>query len=447
LQSPREIIPPMKPFLRKWGICILLFLATTLNYLDRQTLAILAPTIQDEMSLDNTALGWLFAVFYYTYAFSQFGVGALLDRYNLRWTYGLAVVAWSAACALTGLAGGFAGLVLFRLLLGIAESANWPAALRVVSRLLPPSERSMGNGIFTSGTSVGALIAPVLILTISAYLGWRWTFAAIGSLGALWFAAWLFFTRSPRLAAIWQPDLRQGLDHPNAVARDSTDERPASTSPNTGLEVYRQLLKNRMFWQVFAVTILVNPCLYFNLNWLPTYFVQEHGMAKEETKWILTAIYIGLDLGYLVCGASTMWLVHRGLSVSTARRCVFLVATLVMLSSAAIPWVRDLNTVVLLLTAVNFAIGAWITMYLTMASEVSRNHVSTAAGLLGGSGSLFGALAMWAVGKVTQATGSFSVPMVLVAVAACLASFAGLAVTRKIPVPEPQTVLSRSLVG
>ena len=134
----------MKAFLQKWGICILLFLATTLNYLDRQTMAILAPTIQDEMSLDNTALGWLFAVFYYTYAFSQFGVGTLLDRSNLRWTYGWAVVAWSASCALTGLAGGFAGLVLFRLLLGVTESANWPAALRVVSRLLPPGERPMG---------------------------------------------------------------------------------------------------------------------------------------------------------------------------------------------------------------------------------------------------------------------------------------------------------------
>ena len=138
-----------------------------------------------------------------------------------------------------------------------------------------------------------------------------------------------------------------------------------------------------------------------------------------------------------------MWLTRRGLSVSAARRCVFLGATLVMLSSAAIPWVHDLNTVVGLLTAVNFAIGAWITMYLTMASEVSRHHVSTAAGLLGGSGSLFGALAMWGVGRVTQATGSFSVPMLLVALAACLASFAGLAVTRKISVHELQTVLSR----
>ena len=432
----------MKAFLQKWGICILLFLATTLNYLDRQTMAILAPTIQDEMSLDNTALGWLFAVFYYTYAFSQFGVGTLLDRSNLRWTYGWAVVAWSASCALTGLAGGFAGLVLFRLLLGVTESANWPAALRVVSRLLPPGERPMGNGIFTSGTSVGALVAPILILTISAHVGWRWTFAAIGSLGAVWFAAWVFFTRSERLAAIWQPTSLQAAE-PTLLAGRLPHNRPAAINSTTGFGVYLQLFKSPLFWKVFIVTILVNPCLYFNLNWLPTYFVQTHGMKTEDTKWILTAIYIGLDLGYLACGASTLWLVHRGFSVGAARRSVFLSATFLMTCSAVIPWLSDLKTIVVLLTLVNFAIGIWITTYLTMASEVSSHHVSTAAGLLGGSGSLFGALAMWAVGTVTQATASFAIPLISVSVAACLASLAGMAVTQAVSIPEPEVAVSK----
>ena len=429
----------MKSFLQQWGICILLFLATTLNYLDRQTMAILAPTIQDEMNLHNTALGWLFAVFYYTYAFSQFGVGALLDRSNLRWTYGWAVVAWSASCALTGLAGGFAGLVLFRLLLGVTESANWPAALRVVSRLLPPDERPMGNGIFTSGTSVGALVAPILILTISANVGWRWTFAAIGSLGALWFVAWVFFTRSERLATIWQPTSLQATE----LTPSARHEARAATRLTTGFDVYRQLFKSPLFWKVFIVTILVNPCLYFNLNWLPTYFVQTHGMKTEETKWILTAIYIGLDLGYLACGASSLWLVRRGLSIGAARRSVFLSATFLMTCSAIIPWLTDLRTIVVLLTLVNFAIGIWITTYLTMASEVSSHHVSTAAGLLGGSGSLFGALAMWAVGMVTQTTSSFAVPLISVSVAACLASLAGIAVSQSVLIPEPEVAASR----
>ena len=154
----------MDSFFRKWGLCLLLFLATTLNYLDRQTLGILAPTIQKGMQIGNEGLGWLFSVFYYAYTFSQFAVGLLLDRHHLRWAYGLVVLAWSATAALTGLANSFYAFIGFRLLLGITESVNWPAALRVVSRALPPEDRQLGNGIFTSGTSIGALIAPGMIL-------------------------------------------------------------------------------------------------------------------------------------------------------------------------------------------------------------------------------------------------------------------------------------------
>src|SRR5690349_24700438 len=148
----------------KWRLCALLFLATTLNYLDRQTVSILAPVLKTELHLDNAALGWLFAVFYYSYTFAQLAVGPLMDRFHLRWTFGMAVLLWSAVSAATGLATGFVSLIAFRLLLGIAEAANWPAAIRIVARAMEPRERSLANGIFTSGTSIGALVAPVLIL-------------------------------------------------------------------------------------------------------------------------------------------------------------------------------------------------------------------------------------------------------------------------------------------
>jgi ACS family hexuronate transporter-like MFS transporter len=133
-------------FLRKWGVCLLLFLATTLNYLDRQTMGILAPTIQQEIHIDNEGLGWLFSVFYYAYTFAQFGVGLLLDRHNLRWAYGGGVLAWSFTCALTGLAPGFSAFIVFRLLLGVTESVNWPAALRIVSRACRPKTASSETG-------------------------------------------------------------------------------------------------------------------------------------------------------------------------------------------------------------------------------------------------------------------------------------------------------------
>jgi MFS transporter, ACS family, aldohexuronate transporter len=226
-----------------------LFLATTLNYLDRQTLSILAPSIQREMRLDNEALGWLFSVFYYSYTLSQFAVGPALDRWNLRWAYSLAVLAWSAVAGLTAAAQGFAGLLCFRLLLGIAESANWPSAMRIVARLLPPAERTLGNGLFTSGTSVGALIAPGLILGISGWLGWRFAFIGVAALGLLWFAAWVRFSRRRAFDEVWR------------------DPSPPVRAP----AAYREVLRSPKFWSVFAVTVLVNPCLYFNVNWLPVY--------------------------------------------------------------------------------------------------------------------------------------------------------------------------------
>src|SRR5438445_6045850 len=189
---------------KKWQLCIVLFLATTLNYLDRQTMSILAPALQKELHLGNEDLGWLFAVFYYAYMFSQMLVGPILDRSNLRWAFAWAVFLWSVVSVLTGLANGFVALLIFRLSLGVVESANWPAGMRVVARLLEPRERALGNGIFTSGTSVGALIAPGLILGIASAWGWRWAFVLVGSVGVAWMAVWLLATRGKELEPIWR---------------------------------------------------------------------------------------------------------------------------------------------------------------------------------------------------------------------------------------------------
>jgi ACS family hexuronate transporter-like MFS transporter len=398
----------------RWIICILLFLATTLNYLDRQTMGILAPLMQRELGLDNESLGWLFAVFYYAYTLAQFGIGGWLDRANLRWAYGLAVVAWSAVAALTSLAVGFAGLIVFRLLLGIMESANWPAAIRIVARVLPPHERTLGNGLFTSGTSIGALIAPLMILGIAGRFGWRWAFVAVGSLGLVWFAAWLGATASEELSSVW-------VD-------------PGRASAPGGWSAYRQILSAAPFWRVFTVSILVNPCLYFNLNWLPSYFVQTHGLsAGPQLAWMLTAVYIGLDLGYLASGGAVLWLSRAGMRLHTARRLTFLAATALMCVSAAVPLMPRLEVAAIALIAVNFGAGVWISIFLTLAQEVATVHISTAFGLLGGSGSLAGALAMWAVGKITKQTGNFTIPLIAVAVAAILAAGAGLAAGEATP--------------
>jgi MFS transporter, ACS family, hexuronate transporter len=395
---------------KKWQLCLLLLLATALNYLDRQTIAILAPVMQKEMHLDNVALGWIFSTFYYAYTLAQFVAGPILDRCNLRWGFGFAVLGWSAISMLTGSAKGFATLLLFRFALGLLEAANWPGAIRIVARALKPGERAMGNGIFTSGSSIGALAAPGLILAVSAAFGWRSAFVACGSLGLIWFLGWFMFTRSSQLAQVW------------------SDPEPAQTlSVATGV---LSVVRSPSFVPVLIVAILVNPCVYFSVNWLPTYFAQQRGlMPGRQLGWILTAIYLGLDLGNLACGAGVIILTRRSWSLRAARRAVFVVATLGVACCAAVPLCSTLRGAVLALIAVNFGLGIWTTTYLTMAQEVSPTNISTSIGILSGCGSLVGAWAMWGVGKVTHFAGSFTIPMGVVAAmaigSACAAWAAG----------------------
>ncbi len=195
---------------------------------------------------------------------------------------------------------------------------------------------------------------------------------------------------------------------------------------------YGDVLRNPPFWRVLAVTVLVNPCLYFQVNWLPTYFVQQPGLAAgRELGLILTLIYIGLDRGYLTCGVAVRLLMGRGLTVSVVRRVVFSAATVLLALSCSVPFAPDVTAATVILVVVNIGVRSWISMYLAMAQEVSAKHVSTAVGLLGGWGSLAGALAMWAVGRVTRLTASFAIPMAAVSAAPVLAAAAGFAVSRE----------------
>jgi ACS family hexuronate transporter-like MFS transporter len=399
-----------------------LLLATVLNYLDRQTISILAPTLQHQMGLNNEHLGWLFAIFYYSYTLFQFAVGPVLDRFNLRWCFAFAVMAWSLAVGLTGLATGFASLMIFRFLLGVTESANWPAGLRVMERTLPPEERTLGCGIFESGAGVGALIAPIAIFALLGAFGWRSVFFCLGLLGFFWAPIWLFVTRSPELSPVW------------------TSARTEGGGIAGLLRVYLDFARSRKFWWVLVVSITVNPCFYFTVNWLPTYFVQARRLVPgAHLGGMLTVIFLALDIGNVGGGAGTLWLTRHKFSVETARRIVFLTATGLVGGCAIVPFVATAWGAVAALVAVNLGLGIWNSMYLTMAQEVSSANVSTAAGTLSGFGSLVGAFAMWAVGRVTNSAGDFTIPMVSVTVAIVLAAIGGWAASRR-PAGGPQTV-------
>ena len=189
------------------------------------------------------------------------------------------------------------------------------------------------------------------------------------------------------------------------------------------------------------MSVTVNPCFYYTVNWLPTYFAQaRHVLPGAQLGYILTVIFLALDVGNVGGGACILWLARK-YSVETARRIVFLTATGMVGVCAAVPFVPTLWGAVAALMAVNFGLGIWNSMYLTLAQEVSSAHVSTAAGTLSAFGSLVGAFSMWVVGHVTDSAGGFKIPMVSVTVAIMLAGIAAWAASRR-PAGRAETVVA-----
>ena len=181
-----------------WGLCWLMFASTVLNYMDRQTITLVKDQIATAFAIKSDVdFGWVLAAFSMTYALFQVPAGYLVDRWDLRWSYAAAVAWWSLAAMAIAVVPSLGMLIVCRALLGVGESFNWPCALRVTARVLPPADRSLGNGIFNSGAAVGAVVTPFVVTNLTLLLGWRSAFFVTGSLGFVWVAAWLILVQGP----------------------------------------------------------------------------------------------------------------------------------------------------------------------------------------------------------------------------------------------------------
>jgi len=379
--------------MRKWLIIFLLFLATLLNYLDRQTISVTASVISREFGLNDAHLGQLFFAFLFAYGLSQLLVGGGLDRLRVRPAYAAAVAAWSAAGAAAGLATGFGTLFAMRVLLGFCESPNWPLALRVVARTIPTEQRALATGIFQSGTSVGALVAAPLIIWLTSLYGWRFAFVAVGAIGMVWVAAWLWLSR-------------EGLQEQDALhlAGNCKGETPASIS---------EILQARSFQGLLLAGCFLQPLQYFYTTWMPRYFDKYAGVGfGGRLATILLIVYLFLDLGFLSGGALALRLSRR-MEVARARRVVIGCGVLLMMVAPAAALLRDVNAITACICAATLGLG-WVQVnFLTFTAEVSSARTSTATGLLGGAGALSGGLFMLLVGAVVERQGSFGLAFLM----------------------------------
>lgn len=420
---------------RKWLIVGLLFLATLLNYLDRQTIAVSATVIGKEFELNDADLGFLFFGFLFAYGVAQLFVGTLLDRVRVRAAYALAVLAWSLSGAAAVLAGGFASLFFLRVLLGVCESPNWPLALRVVARTIPPHQRSLATGIFQSGTSVGALVAAPLIIFLTQAYGWRFAFVAVGACGFVWAALWLLLYRPDRDA---DEAIGETAGEATSGAVGAASEPPAHSPATLG-----ELFGSRVFWGLFVAACFLQPLQYFYITWLPRYFEAYAGVSfGRELASRLVIVYLALDLGFLTGGALVI-LLARKLGVREARRIVIAFGALLMMSIPLVSRLRDINHITAFLCVATFGLGWFQVNYLTFTSEISVKRASTATGLLGGAGSLAGAAFMLFVGGTVEQSKSFSVAFIsagLMPVISLIGIFIGTARANKVrPLDVPQS--------
>jgi ACS family hexuronate transporter-like MFS transporter len=393
----------------RWLLCGLLFLATLLNYLDRQTISVSATAIADEMGLKDDDLGRLFFAFLFAYGITQMFLGPVLDRLPVRLAYALAVAAWSLAGAAAALATGFWSLFFFRFLLGVCESPNWPLAMRVVARTFPPAQRALATGIYQCGTSVGALVAPPLIIFLTKQYNWRVAFVVAGAIGLGWVALWLLWFRV-------QPDMR--VDGPESTAimplSAPARDRPAPIMDANRPTTLAEILRSRAFWGLLVATCFLNPLQYFYLTWLPRYFQTYAGVDfGQELANRLVLIYLTLDIALLTGGGLVAWLA-RFVSVVQARRAVAAAGAACMATVPAVAFLDDIDSITAVIGLATFGLGWTMVNYLTFTAEVSVAKVSTAAGILGGAGALAGAGFMLVVGNVVEQSGSFAIAFGLV---------------------------------
>jgi len=352
--------------MRIWLIIGLMFLATVLNYLDRQVLALTAERIMDEFHLTKEDFGRIISAFRYSYAIFQIFGGWIVDSRGPGLILPLAVGVWSLAGMLTGLVRSVAALASMRFMLGIGEAFNWPCALKVTQRLLPPRDRALANGIFNSGAAAGAVLAPIIITFVTLYFGWRFAFVITGGLGGIWIVAWLILSRP----------LYDRLGGTPLSARQV-------------LRVMGIVLTKRGFWLLSVSAIIINSVYYFLADWIPLYLKTERGFSFAVGNALSVIVYISLEAGNILVGLLVRRLVNRGFQVPTARRIALFIACLLMSTAILVGMVPSRGLAVFFLMLTALGVAGFLVIYLTMAQDLEPGYIGIAAGLLGGLGNLF----------------------------------------------------------
>jgi ACS family hexuronate transporter-like MFS transporter len=404
----------------RWYIGGLLFLSTVINYIDRQTLSVLAPYIKTEFQWSNTDFAMLIIAFRIAYAGGQTISGRLLDRIGTRTGLTMSVAFYSLAAMATSLATGFRSLVAFRFLLGLGESANWPGATKAVSEWFPRKESGWAVALFDSGSSVGGALAPFIVLGTYHYFGsWRPAFLVTGSLGLIWLLLWRLMYHPPESHPRISPEEKAYI----LAGREEGTSAPSSPIP------YRALFSLPQTWGIVIGKALTDPVWFFITDWFAIYLVAR-GYRLEESLLAFWVPFLAADLGNFAGGGISSWLIARGWSVGWARKIVVLVGGLGMTLLAPTVWIDSFAVLVACFAISTFCYAAVSTMILNLPADVYPTaSVASVSGLSGTGAGIGTIIATLLIGTISDRM-SFAPIMIGASIVPLFAVVAVLALVR-----------------
>jgi len=381
----------------RWRIVVLLFFASTINYIDRQVLGILAPQLTETFGWSESDYGFIIMAFQMAYAIGLISMGTLLDKIGTRLGFIIAISLWSLAGMAHAAARSVFSFALARFALGIGESAKFPAAIKTVAEWFPKKERALATGIFNSGPNVGAILVPLLIPAIALKWGWQWAFIITGALGFVWLLFWIPMYRKP------ESDKRLTESERMHILQDDT-------GPEMEKLPWRKIISYKQTWGICLARFLTDPIWWFFLYWLPKFLNSNYNIDLTHIGLPLIVIYFVSIVGSVSGGVASSWLINRGMNPVKARKNTIFFMALLVVPIFFASFTANVWLAVLLISMATFAHQGYAANIFTIVSDIfPKNAVGSVTGLAGFSGAVGGILFSAAVGLILEFTGSYYV--------------------------------------
>lgn len=409
MTSSHAMAVPKRGYTR-WIVCTLLLFATTINYIDRQVLGILAPTLQKEIGWTEVQYGYIVTAFQAAYAIGLLLVGRILDVIGTKLGFALAIVFWSIAAMLHAVVRTPLGFGLARFGLGLGEAGNFPAAIKTVAEWFPKKERALATGIFNGGSNLGAIIAPAIVPVIALAWSWKAAFLITGAIGFVWLFFWLW---------LYNPPEKHKTVGAGELAYIHGDAEEATTPIP-----WASIIGKRQTWAFAIGKLLTDPVWWFYLYWLGKFLNEKHGVTLSRIGPPLIVIYVIADIGSIGGGWLSSRFIKSGWSVNKARKVAMLICALCVVPVVFAPMVSGMWTAVALISLAAAAHQGWSANIFTTASDMfPKRAVGSVVGFGGMAGSVGGIFVATGTGYVLELTRSY-VPIFIIAGVAYLLALA-----------------------